>query len=270
MFKWCWAVIVCFPTLLFSTELAPWFSTDFEIQPRATFLFQSYRKIKSPKGSIHYPKTSQFYTLSTEFSALGWSGELETTIAHTPKQRPACDNIRLTGRYLVWNDVDREDPISVAAGLTLTQAFKHSVHDISSFHHGKAAAEIHLAAGRETACEQFWSSRLWGVAGFGIADTGSPWVRGDATWEHNWWDQYQLRLFVRSLWGLGHSNIACVHGFDGYGPINHQSVDCGIGFCYRFEFSGVLTVEYAYRVYARNFPAEANLAKVSFLYPFSL
>lgn len=270
MLKWLWTAIACLPVLLSATELAPWLSRDYEIQPRATFLFQNFRKINSPEGDLHAPTSSQFYTLSGEYGRKGVSGEIEVTFANSHKQRPAWDNIRLTGRYLVWNDVDRADPVTLTAGITLTQAFKHSVHDISSFHHGKLAAEFHLAAGRESVCEQFWSSRFWGVAGFGFADTGSPWVRADAAWEHNWYDLYQLRLFVHSLWGLGHNNLKTTHDFDGYGPIHHQSVDCGIGFYYRLECTGIISVEYAHRVYARNFPANANIAKVSFVYPFSL
>lgn len=258
------------PCFLMSTEFSPWLSRDFEIETRGTILYQNYNHINTGHGRVHRHANDQFYTLSADISGLNWSAEIETTLANTHSQRPALDNLRITGRYRLFNDIE-DDWLTITPGFTLTKAFKHSVRDVSSFHHGEIEAELTLALGREFSCGAFWQSRWWTVLGVGEGDHGYPWLRGDLNWDYNWWDLQQLRLFAHTLWGLGHKNISNhPFHFHGYGPIRHQSVDLGIRYSYLFEFGGTFSLEYARRVYAHNFPAQANLILAQFLYPFGL
>lgn len=252
---------------LFATDLNPWYGRDLEIETNAIFRYQRYYVIKTPSRNLRYHSNDQFYTVNAGLSAFDFRAELEATLANTRKQNPAFDNARLTVRYKVWNDI-LGDFLTLTPGITLTQACKHSVHDLSSFHHGKLEAEFHLAFGREFSCAEFWYRRFWGVVGIGTADVGSPWLRGDFNWEENWCDQQQLRLFILTLWGLGGNNIHCRHSFKGYGPIHHQSIDLGVGYSYLFEFGAKVSLDVTHRVYAYNFPSQANQFVLSVFYPF--
>lgn len=272
------AILLMVPTWVSSTDLSPWLTKDFEIQPRASVLFQNYPRIQRPDHDIHHKGSDRFYTLGVagtfclpykDAFLCGLSAELEMTIADTHRQHPGVDNFRLTGRYRILDDVADDDPITLTTGVTVTQAFRNSVHDISSFHHGIIEGEWHIAAGIETPYHEFWKTHTWAVFGVGTADVGSPWLRGDLIWEYNWCDEHQLRLFAHSLWGLGGNNLPR-HHFSGYGPINHQSVDLGVRYLHVFENYATLSVEYARRVYAHNFPEAANLVLLSLMYPFSL
>jgi hypothetical protein len=263
-------IFFAMPALLHATDLMPWFSKDYEVQTRGTYLFQAYRHIQTPHRNLHHSENSHFYTFSGGISRRDLSGEVEATVANTSRQRPGVDNFRVTARYRLLNDVGGQDRGALTTGLTLTQAFTHSLNDISSFHHGIRETDVHLAVGHEKPCEQFWFTRWWGVFGLGVGDRGSPWIRGDLFWERNWWDLHQLRVFAHSLWGLGHNNLHRTKSFHGYGSIRHQSVDLGIRYSYLFEWSGIMSLEYAYRVYAVNFPAQANLLTFSLFYPIGL
>lgn len=258
------------PGLLLATDLTPWLTKDLEFQSQLSGLFQFYPKIAAKHGSIHRSGNDQFYTFSLALSAFDWSGEIESTLAHTRRQDYLCDNVRLTGRYRWLDDIPGDAPFSLVTGLTLTQAFKHSLRDISSFHHGQFEAEAHIAIGKECSCERFWSSRWWGVFALGHGNHGDPWLRTESAWEKNWWDTHQLRVFANSLWGLGNKRISTVNHFRGYGPIAHQSIDIGLRYTYLFEFSGIISFEYAYRPYASNFPENTSLLFARFLYPFGL
>lgn len=263
-------ILLALPSLVMGTEFSPWLGRDFEIEPRATYIYQTYSHINTGHGKIRESSHDQFYTLSAMVSAFDYSAEIETTIANTRVQRPACDNIRLTARYRLMDDILGIDPVTVTPGITLTKAFKHSVKDVSSFHHGEIEGEFNLAIGREISCLAFWEARWWGVLGIGGGDHGWPWIRADLFWEHNFWDLHQCRICMKTLWGLGHKDISRHESFGGYGPIRHRSVDLGVRYTYHFEFGGVFSLEYNRRVYARNFPTQANLIFVSFVYPFSL
>lgn len=253
-----------------ATELLPWFDTSFQIEARGSYVFQTYPSLAGSRHCKHYSSDDSFLIISAAVSALEMlSLELELTASETRKHDFGFDNFRLTARYL-WLDDIVEDPISLMTGLTVTQAVHRSVNDPSSFHHGKIAAELHASIGKEIICYNTWTSRWWGTFGIGIADTGWPWIRGDFAAEHRLCDNQWIRLFINTLWGLGHKHIPCPHSFHGYGPVRHQSIDLGTRYDYRFDIWGTLSLEYSYRVYARNFPANANRLMISYLYPFGI
>lgn len=272
-----WIALFLFaPSLLLTTELAPWFGKVFQIETHTSVLCQSYSRIKSGNHSVEHHENDQFLTLGGAFTfvnpltnSIPLNGELEGTLANTRRQHPGLDNLRATVRAQILQDIPALDPFTVTVGLTLTKAFKNSLRDISSFHHGSIEGELHTAIGKEYDCHQFWLSRFWGVAGVGIGDHGSPWIRGDLNIERNYWDRNQMGIAVRTLWGLGGKKLH-LHHFKGYGPVNHQSIDVGMRYTYFLDCDGYFGVEYFRRVYAKNFPAHTNLFRLLIMYPFSL
>lgn len=168
------------------------------------------------------------------------------------------------------NDITDEDPVSLTGGITISQVFKPGLRNLSSFNHGGIQAEGHVAVGKEYSCMQFWTSRLWGVVGFGLADMGSPWILANAAWEHNWWNNHHAQLYVRTLWGLGHNSLSLCDNFRGYGPIGHHSVDIGARYSYLFCNGANLSAEYGFRVYARDCPRAVNIISIIFFYPLKL
>lgn len=253
-----------------ATEFSPWLGKDYEVETRAECLYQSYRFVDCNHGRCQLRSNDFFYNFSASFCGSDYSAELETTFANTHQQRPACDNIRLTGRYRLFNDITDEEAFTVTPGITLIQAFNHSVDDISSFHHGKLEGELHLAIGKEIPMQQFWRSHTWVVVGIGCADQGSPWVRGNFYYERNWWDRHQVRWSLHTLWGLGHNNLETVKHFRGYGSIRHQSIDLGVRYNYLFDCGVTFGLQYARRLYARNFPEQVNLVTANIFYPFGI
>jgi hypothetical protein len=251
---------------LHGTELLPWFSRDLIIPLQATYTYQTYPYLHSPKGHFGKRARDHFLNLSASLAYENLSAEIEFLFADTRKQHTTLDCARLAGRYRVLNDIVG-DPLSLVVGATITKAFSHSLKDPSSFHHGRIEAELHVAFGRETPVEALWWSRWWGVAGIGIGDHGSPWLHGDIAIEKNWCDRHQVRLFVNTLWGLGNDNLQPGHRFHGYGPLRHRSIDLGLRYSYVFESGWIISAGYAHRIYARNFPAHANLYTISLLYP---
>lgn len=262
-------LILSLSSILGATERMPWYPRYLELQPRATYRFQEYSKVDTKEGTRHHGSHDHFLHLSLSAAYDRWCAEIEATGAATRHENFNLADLSLTGRYL-WLDDVVGDAVSLTTGLTVTQVITLARHDISCFYHGGIEVEGHVAVGKElTLCEEFWRSRLWGVVGFGVADLGSPWVRANMAWEHNVWDRHRVRLFVASLWGLGHRDLK-IHHFRGFGPIRHQLIDLGLLYGYHFECGFSVDVGYAYRVYARNCPLQANQFLVSLLYPFGL
>lgn len=258
--------------IVFGTELSPWLGNFLEITPKISCLYQHYHKIASNHGQFTRHADDLFFGLHAGFTKDDWSTELETIVANTANQHPGVDCIRLTGRYRVLNDITEAFPFTFTPGLTYIQAFRHSLTDISSFHHGVFEGEFHVAFGQECPCDRFWDKRWWGLVGIGIGNYGSPWLHGELHWEKNWCDTATLKIFIESLWGLGkhHLNPHSLNDFNGYGPIRHRSIDLGMRYSHYFDMGLIVSVGYARRLYAYNFPSQTNLFYISLGYPIGL
>jgi hypothetical protein len=252
-----------------ATELDPWHDAKYSVDVRGKCLLQDFRRLDTGCGSIKRPEFDAFYN----FSALGVvneavTAELEFLVSNTRYRGIGANALRLTGRYFLLDDVIG-DPVSLVTGLTASKIFRASKRNVAIFDHGGIACEAHVAVGKELSCEQFWTSRAWGVLGLGVADVGSPWLRANLVWERNWWNIHRLKVFADTVWGFGGKRL-CIYPFHGYGSVNYQAVDVGIRYGFIFPNNSILYAGYAYRVYGRNCPLHANLFQVEFLYPIKL
>ncbi len=253
-----------------ATELAPWYSRYLELQPKATALYQAYRTIDTVDGFKKRGSNDLFLFLSLAGAYSIYSIEFESTFANTRHRNFGPADLRLTGRYQ-WLDDTIDDPVSLVTSLTAMQVFTLARNDISSwFYHGGIQFEFDVSVGKELVCEQFWVSRLWAVGGIGVADIGSPWLRCNIAWDHNWWDAHQVNIFVNTVRGLGGEGLHLHRHFHGYGPIHYQSVDAGIEYDYQFECGAVVGISYIRRLYALNCPRCVNMGSMSLLFPFGL
>jgi hypothetical protein len=262
-------IVLLFFIDIHATVFQPWLGNYLEFEWSTTAKYQHYDKLSKGANSQKYNSTAYFLQTSLS-NAINpqFSVELETVFAHTKKQKNTIDHFKATGRY-VWLDDIRGDFLTVTTGLSLIKAFRHSLKDVSSFHHGLGEAELFLSLGKEFSIGTNWDSRWWALTGIGIAEKGSPWLRFIAAYEKRWDKVHEFAGTLCSLWGLGHHSLKLYH-FRGYGPIQHQSVDLSLRYTYLIQYVGHLSVEYTYRIHGRNFPISLHSLWVHFLYTFGL
>lgn len=254
----------------YTTEYQPWLGNNYEFELRSNLKYQGSAWLDAGSNLKKYQANNVFLNLSlcNAIPDPACGIEFEVTEARTKIQRGKIDHLKLTGRYL-WQDDIAGDPYSLITGLSYIQAFKKSLNDPNSFHHGLYQAEFFVSLGKESADGCLWGSRWWGIFALGIAEQGSPWIRLNVDYDKRWCEKHEMHLFVHSLWGFGHKRIH-LHDFHGYGPVKHQSIDLGMRYTYVLDEYGSASVEYAYRVYARNFPAYVHSVLAQVLYTFGL
>jgi len=257
------------PTIVGATDLKPWFPRSLEFQSRLTYLHQQYTKVDIGDGTRYKRAKDDFYTASLQLAYAQYCGEVEVTFAGTGRHHLGPNDVSATFRYQIFDDVIG-DPVSFVVGMTLSQVFSLALKDISTFNTGGIEGEIHAAIGKECSTWETWLSRWWAVAALGVGDHGSPWLRGEAAWEKQWFEQQRLRLFAHLLYGLGDHNIDPIEPFDGYGSIRYQAVDLGTQYRYTFECDASLTLGYIRRVHSTNCPKDVNIYYIQYLYPFGL
>jgi len=278
MKNWLASSLLLFFGVLQGIEYRPWYPDALQLQGELNYRFQSYHSVDAPSSKrgesySHYQKKKNHYSSDDHFvdSSLmiafePFSLQIESEFADTRKRNFDWDHVSLAGRYLWLND-NVGDPVSLSTGVSLRRAWREAVNDISSFHHGRNEAFFHVALGKQKIEGDTWLSRWWGVLGIGTADRWTPWIAANAAYEWNECDSHRLRLYVNSLWGVGNKKLR-VHDFGGYGPIAHRSIDIGLRYSYEFDYLGLISIDYARRVYAHNFPDDVNTLTVSYIYPF--
>jgi hypothetical protein len=250
-------------------DVMPWIENEVEMEIRAETLFQSYNSIQNPRHDFKRHEQDYFWTLSASFPFRNYRGEFEFTAAHTRHQCRRIDNYRISWCYQWLDDTLDDDPLSLMTGIILTEPMTRALQDVSSFHHGHIEGEFFLSFGQRfgPSCSKDYSFRYWNVCGVGTADFGSAWIREDAAMEFNDQDVQYLRLFTNTLWGLGRHHIR-PQCFKGYGKIKHRSIDIGCRYGVLLGCFGTLSVQYARRVFTRNFPKNANLVLLEYDLPF--
>lgn len=255
---------------LIATELQPWSGTQYDLDVRAASLLQQFQRLDAARGTVKRPEVDGFYYLSAHFVAKeNVTAEVELSALDSRHRLFGLDALRLTGRYFWLNDVVG-DSISLVTGLTVSKIFEAARANIATFDHGGIACEGHAAIGKELSCEQFWTSRAWGVFAVGIADAGWPWLRASLVWERNWWELHQLKIFAEGIRGFGNRRLHLHPSFQGYGAIHFQAIDVGMRYSFRMENNTLLSISYAYRVFGSNCPLNANFLKLEVCYPWSL
>jgi hypothetical protein len=258
-----------FPILCQATDLKPWFGKEYEAEVRASLLYQNYSSVAS-RHCNDYDRSANdlFLDLSIAYPFKRYCGEFEAVVAHTRHQNCRWDNFRFTGRVQAL-DEEEGDCVTMTGGITVIQAFSRALHDISSFHHGHLEGEFTLSVGQRfgmTNCIPY-QYRWWNVFGIGAADVGVPWLRDYLAVEYLSEGRHHFRTFIEILWGTGGENLRR-NCFDGYGFIRHRSVDCGCRYGYDLGCWGTLSLQYARRLYAFNFPEKANLVLLEYYLPF--
>ncbi|EKE20462.1 MAG: hypothetical protein ACD_7C00569G0001 [uncultured bacterium] len=135
-------------------------------------------------------------------------------------------------------------------------------------YHGNVDFEGVFALGKEFSKAEYWRFRFWLYGSAGIANRGSPWVRGEAAIEGNLLEKKKWAVFLEAMQAFGREDKINVYDFYGYGSVRERNLDVGIRYGFRFSVWGTLSLEYKRRVVAELCPENVNFFSVSYLLPF--
>lgn len=259
--------------MVYPTEYQPWLGPSFLPEGRFSSIYQGFNEIDRNGYAKHYSGNDYFMNLSLSLALdaqITWpiSVEIETLLARTHHRSFGFDSFKLTGRYQ-WLDDILGEPFSLMTGFSMIAPWKTAVRDLSSFHHGRFEWEGYASIGKEYSLEERWIFRHFGLVSIGMADRGSPWLKGGYFWETNFCNCLALQVHIKELIGLG-SRALRRHEFQGYGAVRHRSTEAGIRLSFQTDYDGLLSFEYTRRLYAKNFPRNVNLVQLTYVYPLSI
>jgi len=264
-----WLFFLILVSYLYAEDVAPWFPKDLEIRPTIDDTVYVYKKVRGKDRSFSKKAINHSFSLSLASAYDAWAAEFRAGIARTKQHGWIGDAFSGMLRYQ-WLSDTVGDAVSFVTGLRLGYAPRLATRDFSLFHHGKVFGGVHISVGKEWAYRSFWLHRLWGMVEYGVASRGAPWVSSECFFEKNGWDEYNLGLGFRFLYGLGSHGISSFSHFKGYGGIQHQTIDAIFRFWRKCDCDVEVDLEFGVRVHARNAPDDAFMFRFALAYPFGL
>jgi hypothetical protein len=262
--------LLFFPLALVAFEMDPWFTPLAEFQLRAAYSYRYYPSVDRAVNPTSYSSHDHIGDINLGVSPHpNWDVQAELNVAKTDRLSFGIQRVGLQGRYLWLNDV-AGDPVSLTTGLSLFFVPTRNMDDVSSPYHAQGNAELGMAVGKEIDHVFDWICRFYAFLGAGIANRGSPWLRPLLSCQFQCRNTHRLQLFAEGYFGLGNRKQVNIRQFTGYAKLRHQSIDMGLNYTYHFDIWGDLSLQYAYRVFAKSFPEKASTFMIKYCLPFSI
>jgi hypothetical protein len=260
-------LILACPVCALDTK--PWLNDVYEFEFQSAFTYSHYRKVQGASVQLKHPSNDKDILLDLGFvpsQSVDMQAEME--FAQTPRENWGTRSGALQVRYQ-WLDDIAGDPVSFVTGLTIRGVTGRSLRDVSTPYASNANFELTFSMGKEWSDGEFWTMRTYGMAAIGMANRSYPWTRELFVWQRNWANRHRLTLFAEGDFGFGGKQHVDVRHFHGWGKVQHQSIDLGVGYGYHTQLWGTFTASYAYRVFAHNFPERVSFLMMAYTIPFS-
>ncbi len=255
---------------LSALEIKPWLGNFLEFTFDGAFAYSRFTEVNNSLCPLEDPSNN--YLVNLDLSFVPWptvSTDFELQLAETPRQSFGYRSFATQFRYQILDDL-LGDPISLTSSFNFRHVSSDSVRDISSPFHSKYNYELNLSAGKEWNYRIWWILRTFGFLAVGQGSSGWPWLTLHAAVQSNCPIDHQFRFFIESYIGFGGDKIVNIDDFNGWGKIQHRSIDLGIGYRYILGVWGSASLDYQQRVYAHSYPENEFALIFTYSLPFSV
>lgn len=251
-------------------EESPWIPQAYVPVLDLKYGYSSYRDVADASVQLDSRSHDQLAVVGLGMATLShWAADAELEVAHTPRlpwgYRSAGAQLRKQ-----WCDDITGDWFSLTTGALVRVVTTKPLHDVSTPYHGKFNGELNASIGREWSRGVYWCYRLYGFAGIGVANQGSPWVRGKLAYQGNFENKMQLHLFVEGYKGYGDQIHVNTKQFKGWKAYDHRSIDAGAALRFGLRSNGYLTFEFKHRLFARTYPEKVTFFTIRYTLPLSM
>lgn len=259
-----------FPSIVFLLEKEPWLGNIYQFTFSSKYSYFYFSKVDS---AIEQPKKTNHnnlvcFSLDFPFSSKA-SVDADLIFVDTPRQTFSFNSFAMQFRYLVLDDITK-NVISLIIFEDMKIASNKSVKDISTYDMGRFEMEAGFSLGKEFDQMEFWLFRGWFNFLAGIANKGSPWIKGILSFDLNNKDKYSLFTFLEATHSYGRKVSINIKNFKGYGEYREKSLSFGTKFSYKLNVWGNLAFEYKRKFYAKRGPEKVNYFTLTYELPFSL
>lgn len=249
-------------------EEDPWIEYVYMPVGHLSAAYQHFNDIECHGHLYDYPGEDALIELGLYYTnSKKYDFQFDARITRSNAHPLGFDSFCETVRYAFLDDAEG-DCIALMGGFALSEVVSIGLNDPSFIHAGHIEGELQIALGKEIAPGEEWIMRTWALGAMGLADRGSPWMRGIAAWEGQCFNTHYLQLRAESRAGFGGDAFRLRH-FRGYGKIKYRILDGAVKYSYQTEDALLFSFVVLYRFFSRNAPAYLQQYRIALDIPFS-
>ena len=255
---------------LLALNTQPWFGDVYEFAGYLQYAYSHYNGLNHALAPVPYGKYEHLALLDLGLTTSPeWTFDGEVQFVDSGKQAFGFRSTAFQMRYLCLDDIVG-DRCSLAAGLNARYTSHHSLTDVSCPYHAEFDFEANLAIGKELIGRlSEWRSRFWAYGVLGMANRGSPWLKGQAGLEINIREQQRLGLLFFAEHGFGQRSYIDPNRFCGYGKYRPRFIDVAVRYGLRLGVFGMLHLGYQRRLLAAVCPTGVNTYFIKYDFSFA-
>jgi hypothetical protein len=263
--------------LLFATALLPlmalkndpWIPPPFEFSADAKYNFSYFSSVANAVNPENY--SSYVNNLNLELN-LSVSPEIfvETEVEFDNSKKVDFNLLSVAPavKYQFLNDLTG-DMVALVVGAYFRYVPENRLIDVATPYSGEFNFDFLISVGKEFDRNEKPLGNLYAMLDFGIATIGAPWILADITGEAIFKQKHFFKMGIDGFFGFGSQSTVNIDDFYGYAKIYHQSLDIKLGYTYKLDVWGDLSLVYKGRVLATAYPDAYNLFGVEYKISFS-
>jgi hypothetical protein len=246
----------------------PWISEPYSSEFFLSYAFQHYPSIANEVG-VKTSSNDNFLVSDISFAFMDyWDLEAEIEFDETTAKNFGFESFGIQARKMLLNDL-AGDLLTFSIGNNIRIVPHGRLIDPSTPYHNVFNIELNFSLGKEWNDYFDWFYRTWLLVGLGQANKGYPWIRFNYHFQGKVRDVWEWETFAIGYFGTAGKHAIDLKTFMGYYNIGHQSIDLGLGGSYLLGIWGKISLNGAYRVYAKAYPQNAITLTLSYTLPFS-
>ncbi len=263
------SVAICCTIPLWGLKNDPWIPPPFEFHSDVRY---SYSYFPSVANAINPTNYSSFVNdLAFEINGSATPElffELELEFDNSSKVSFDLLSVAPVVKYQIMNDLIG-DPIAIIVGTYFRYVPENRLVDVATEYSGSYNFDFLVSIGKELEYSETILASTFAMFDVGIATVGMPWILADIVGKVLLYKHHELNMGVDGFFGFGLQDEVNIDNFNGYGNINHNSMDIKMGYGYKFSVWGELSFLYKRRVVAISAPSDTNFFGLQYDLSFS-
>jgi|GEM_PF-3830291 len=243
---------------LFALSNDPWIPPPYEFETKVEYAFSYFPSVANAINPPNYSSYVNFLAFEINGSLTPeFFFECELEFDNSKKVDFNLLSVAPAIKYQLMNDLVG-DPIALLIGTYFRYVPKNRLVDVATEYSGSYNFDFLLSIGKEYEPSENLLGKIFAMFDVGIATVGMPWILADIVGQAVVYKHHILTAGVDGFFGFGSQTVVDIDNFNGYGDIDHNSMDIKLGYGYKFSVWGDLCFLYKRRVVAIAAPSNTD------------
>lgn len=263
--------IICLGMMqnIYGLKHDPYIPPPFSFEASAGYEFSYFSDVADAYNPSKYSSHVNDVVLELGMSVTpSWFVQVEVEFDETRKVDFDLLSVAPYVGYQIWNDLEG-DYVALLVGGYFRYVPSGRLIDVATPYSAEWNFNLFFSLGKEYDVLGQPKAMVYAFVDAGIANRGKPYMNVDVMGDVYFYGRNIIRAGIDGFYGFGSKSLVNVNDFNGYGNINHSSLNVKIGYAYDFLVWGTFQALYKRRVLAVSYPEYLDAIEIKYDIGFS-